>query len=118
MTTSSTARSARLCLGCAARAEVGGRGGFALTVSVVANCTTLPLELLCQFASGGRSGFPANTHRFGAGRRRIRRREELHLHPATTRGAERDSRQARKENMVYSRSARRNAAGIPVTPLP
>ena len=60
----------------------------------------------------------ANAHRAGAGRRRVRQREESHLHPATTRGAERDSRQARKENLAHTWSARRDAAGIPATALP
>src|SRR5487761_508722 len=43
---------------------------------------------------------------------------ESYLHPAATRGAERDPRQARNENVVHPRSARGNAAGVPATPLP
>src|ERR1700690_444309 len=98
--------------------EVGGRGGSGSSVPVVANCKTWPVERLCESASGRRSGFPANAHRSGAGRRRVRQREESHLYPATTRSAERDPRQARKENLAYSWSARRNAASISAKALP
>src|SRR5580698_6045630 len=98
--------------------EVGGRGGSGSAVPVVADCATRPVERLCEFARSGRSGFPANAHRAGAGRRRIRQRKESYLHPATTRGAERDPRQARKENLAYSWSARRDATSIPATDLP
>src|ERR1700691_4692433 len=98
--------------------EVGGRGGFGSSLSVVADRATWPVERLCEFARSGRSGFRANAHRPGAGRRRIRQREESHLHSATTRGAERDPRQARKENLAYSWSARRNATSLSATALP
>ncbi len=98
--------------------EMGGRGGSGSAVPVVADRATWPVERLCEFARSGRSGFPANAHRAGAGRRRIRQRKESYLHPATTRGAERDPRQARKENLAYSWSARRDATSIPATDLP
>src|SRR6202041_2270985 len=54
----------------------------------------------------------------GAGRRRVRQRKESHLHPETTRGAERDPRQARKENLAHSWSTRPDAASLSATALP
>ena len=98
--------------------EVGGRGGSGSSVPVVADRTTWSVERLCEFARSRRSGFRANAHRAGAGRRRVRQRKESHLHPETTRGAERDPRQARKENLAHSWSARRDAASISATALP
>jgi hypothetical protein len=74
--------------------------------------------LLSQIARRDRSGLGTNTHWAGVGRRRIRQREESHLHPETTRGAERDPGQARKENLASSWSARRDAARISATALP
>jgi transcription antitermination factor NusG len=97
---------------------VGGRSGPGSPVSVVADRATRPVERLCEFARSRRSGFRANAHRAGAGRRRVRQREQSHLHPETTRGAERDPGQARKENLAHSWSARPNAASISATPLP
>src|ERR1700732_934332 len=85
--------------------EVGGRGGSGSAVSVVADCAPRPLERLWEFACRGRSGFRANAHWPGAGRRRVRQREESHLHPARARGAECNPRQARKENLAHPRSA-------------
>src|ERR1700746_707903 len=79
---------------------------------------TRPLEQLCEFACGRRSRFSGNSHRVGLDRRRIRQREKSYLHPAATWGAERDSRQARKENLAHPPSARRNTPGIPTTALP
>ena len=61
----------------AALAEVGGRGGFGSAVRVVADRATRPVERLREFARGRRSGFRANAHRAGAGRRRIRQREGI-----------------------------------------
>src|SRR5579862_820525 len=102
----------------AALAEMGSGGGPGSAVSVVADRATRPLERLCQFASGRPSRFPANAHRAGAGRRRVRQREEPYLHPATTRGAQRDPRQAWKENLAHPWSARPDATSIPATTLP
>src|ERR1700722_3401954 len=98
--------------------EVGGRGGSGSAVPVVADCATRPVERLCEFARSRRSGFRANAHRAGAGRRRVRQRKESHLHPETTRGAERDPRQARKENLAHSWSTRPDAASLSATALP
>ena len=42
---------------------------------------TRSVERLREFACRRRSGFRANPHRTGAGRRRVRQREESHLHP-------------------------------------
>ena len=102
----------------AALVEVGGRGGFGSAVCVVAARATRPVERLCEFGRSRRSGFRANAHRAGAGRRRIRQREESHLHPATTRGAKRDPRQARKGNLAHPQSAHRDAPSVSATPLP
>src|ERR1700676_329456 len=98
--------------------EVGGRGGSGSSVPVVADRTTWSVEQLCEFARSHRSGFRANAHRAGAGRRRVRQRKESHLHPATTRGAERDPRQARKETLAHSWRASRDAKSISATALP
>jgi hypothetical protein len=76
----------------AALAEVGGRGGFGSAVRVVATCAARSLERLREFAGGRRSRFPANAHRAGAGRRRVRQRAQSYLHPSTPRSAERDPR--------------------------
>lgn len=61
---------------------------------------------------------PANAHRIGAGRRRVRQRKQSHLHSTTTRGAERDPGQARQENLAHPWSPRRNAASVSATTLP
>ena len=53
-------------------AEVGGGGGSGSTVPAVADRAPWPVERLREFARGGPSGFRANAHRAGAGRRRIR----------------------------------------------
>src|ERR1700730_10106852 len=98
--------------------EMGGRGGSGSAVRVVADRTTWPVERLCKFARSRRSGFRANAHRAGAGRRRIRQREESHLYPPAARSAERDSRQAWKENLAHPWSARRDAASLSATALP
>jgi len=90
--------------------EVGGRGGFGSAVCVVADRAAGSLERLREFACRRRSGFPANAHRIGAGRRRVRQRKESHLHSTTTRGAERDPGQARQENLAPPWSPRRNAS--------
>ena len=66
--------------------EVGGRGRSGSAVPVVADCATRPLERLREFAGSRRSGFRANAHRAGAGRRRIRQRKESYLHPASSSG--------------------------------
>src|ERR1700676_601914 len=92
--------------------EVGSRGGSGSSVPVVADRTTWSVERLREFARSRPSGFRANAHWAGPGRRRVRQREESHLHPETTGGAERDPRQARKENLADSWSARRDAASI------
>src|SRR5271169_1820374 len=98
--------------------EVGGRGRSGSAVSAVTDRATWSLERLREFARGRRSGFPANAHRTGAGRRRIRQREESHLHPAATRGAKCNSCQTRKENLAHPRSAGRDAASVSATALP
>ena len=97
--------------------EVGGRGGSGSAVSVVAERAPRALERLWEFACPRRSGFPANAHWSGAGRRRVRQREKSHLHPARARGAECNPGQARKENLAHPRSACPDAAGVPATPL-
>ncbi len=76
------------------------------------------VERLREFAGGCRSRFRTNTHRAGAGRCRVRQRAQSYLHPQTPRSAERDSRQAREENLARAWSARRDAAGLPTTTLP
>jgi Transposase domain (DUF772) len=101
----------------AALAEVGCRGGFGSKVPVVADRAARSLERLCEFAGGRRNGFPANTHRPGAGRRGVRQREKSHLHSEDTWSAKCDPRQTRKENLARARRARRDAAGIPTTNL-
>jgi FG-GAP-like repeat len=53
-------------------AEVGGRGGSGSAVPVVADRAPRPGERWREFARGHRDGFPANAHRAGVGRRRIR----------------------------------------------
>ena len=97
--------------------EVGGRGRSGSAVPVVADCATRPMERLCEFACCGPSRFARYAHRVGSGRRRIRQREESHLYSATARSAKRDPRQARKENLAHSWSARRDAASISATAL-
>src|SRR5271157_1817442 len=101
----------------AALAEVGGGGGLGSAVSVGADRATRPVERLREFARGGQNRFPANAHRAGAGRCRIRQREKSHLHSSETGSAKCDPRQARKENLARARSAGRDAAGISATPL-
>src|SRR5882762_4964987 len=49
--------------------------------------------------------FPANPHRAGAGRCRIRQREKSPLHSSATRSAKCYPRQAWKENLARARSA-------------
>src|ERR1019366_5837848 len=98
--------------------EMGRRGGFGSAVRVVAARATRPVERLREFARGRRSGFRANAHRAGAGRRRVRQREESHLYPPAARSAECDPCQARKENLAHSWSARRDAASISAKALP
>src|ERR1700688_3871405 len=98
--------------------EVGGRGGPGSSVPFVADCATWPLERLCESARSRRSGFPANAHRSGAGRRRIRQREESHLYPPEARGAKCDPCQAREENLAHSWSASRDATSLSATTLP
>src|SRR2546422_7764854 len=102
----------------AALAEVGGRGGPGSAVPALAERATRSVERLREFADHGRSGFPADAHRTGAGRRRVRQREESHLYPPTARGPERDPRQAWEENLAGARSACRNAAGVSAKALP
>src|SRR5580658_8740182 len=100
-----------------ALAEVGGRGGSGSAVPAVADRAPRPVERLREFARSRRSGFRANAHRTGAGRRRIRQRKESYLHPARARGAERHPRQARKENLAHPRSTRADASGFPAAAL-
>jgi hypothetical protein len=102
----------------AALAEVGGRRGFGSAVRVVATRAAWPVERLCEFARGRRSSFSGNFYRVGAGRRRVRQREESHLYPAAARGAKCDSRQAWEENVAGARSSRRDAPGVSPPALP
>ena len=102
----------------AALAEVGDRGGFGSPIPVVADRASRTLERLCEFAGGHRNGFPANTHRPGAGRRRVRQREKPHLHSEETWGAQRHPRQTREENLARARRACRNAASVSDPALP
>jgi len=111
---SSRAKTAAL----ATLAEVGGRGGFGSEILVVADREAWSLERLRKFACSYRNSFPANTHRPGAGRRRVRQREKPHLHSEETWGAKRDPRQTRKENLARTRCACRNAASVSVSSLP
>src|SRR5208337_4515913 len=111
---SSRAKTAAL----AALAEVGGGGRPGSAVSVVANRATRPVERLRQFARRRQNRLPANRHRPGAGRCRIRQREKSHLYSSATGSAKCDPRQARKENLARARSACRDAASVSAKALP
>ena len=63
------------------------------------------------------TGFPANTHRPGAGRRRVRQRKKSHLYSEEAWSAKCDPSQTRKENLARARRACRDAAGLPATNL-
>jgi Transposase domain (DUF772) len=102
----------------AALAEMGGRGGSGSAVPVVAGRAAWPVERLREFANGCRSRFSGNAHRLGAGRRRVRWREKPHLHPAATRRAKCDPRQAWKENLAPARRACRDPACVSAAALP
>jgi Transposase domain (DUF772) len=86
--------------------EVGGGGGSGSTVPACTDRAAWSVERLRESACGRRDGFRANTDRAGAGRRRVRQREESLLHPEPTRRAERNSGQAREENLARPRRAR------------
>jgi len=85
----------------------GGRPGAVLVVDAPRDATART----CR-------GFSGNSHRLGAGRRRVRRRKESHLYPATTRSTERDPRQTWEENLARARSSGRSAAGVSAAALP
>jgi Transposase domain (DUF772) len=102
----------------AALAEVGHRGRFGPAVLARADRATRPVERLCEFACRRPDSFPANTDRAGAGRRRVRQREKSYLYPKTTRCAERDSGQAREENLARPRRACRDAPIVSTPDLP
>src|SRR5579883_2368356 len=102
----------------AALAQVAGRGRSGSAIRVVADRAPRSVERLCEFARRHRSGCPANSHRPGLGRCRVRQRKESYLHPAAPRSAERDPRQAWEEDLAPSRSACRDAAGLSATALP
>ncbi len=101
----------------AALAEVGGGGGSGPADSLVAARTTGPVERLRESARGRPGRCAGYAHRVGAGRRRVRQREESHLHSSRTRSAECDPRQAREENVARARSARRDAPRLSATAL-
>src|ERR1700687_458771 len=98
--------------------EVGDRGGSGSTVRVVADRSTWPVERLREFAYSCRSGFQANAHRAGAGRRRIRQREKSHLYSTAAGSTERDPGQTWQEDLAHPRSPRRDATSVSTTALP
>ncbi len=62
-------------------AEVGGRRGFGSPVRVVADRAARSVERCANLPAVVAAASRTNTHRAGAGRCRIRQREESHLHP-------------------------------------
>src|SRR5207244_323976 len=99
-------------------AEVGGRGGSGSAVPALAERATRSVERLREFARCRADGLRADAHRTGAGRRRVRQREESPLYPPAARGPERDPRQTWEEDLAGARSACPDAAGVSATALP
>jgi len=77
---------------------VRGRPGSAN--SPLAARATRSMERLWDFARPGGSGFPPDAPRVGAGRCRIRQREESHLYPLAARGPECDPRQSGEDDLA------------------